>query len=381
MEPTRSTLTLQFWPAGSSATTATNCLITTLSWNLPDLPTLFVPPGAQNGQKGSPKGLSAVPTTTALLLIALLPLIHGLGRLAALATLFVFLGPKTVKKGHQRVCQQYLLLPLLLLLLIALLPRFDGTYQIYLDRAVWAGWKLWRPFLFLLGPKTVKKGHQRVCQQYLLLPLLLLLHNAFMEPTRFTLTVQFWPAGSSATTATNCLITTLSWNLPDLPTLFVPPGAQNGQKGSPKGLSAVPTTTALLLIALLPLIHGLGRLAALATLFVFLGPKTVKKGHQRVCQQYLLLPLLLLLLIALLQRFHGTYQIYLDRAVWAGWKLWRPFLFLLGPKTVKKGHQSVCQQYLLLPLLLLLLLRFHGTYQINLDRAIWAGWQLCYYCD
>ena len=72
---------------------------------------------------------------------------------------FLFLlGPKTVKKGHQRVCQQYLLLPLLLLLLIALLPRFDGTYQIYLDRAVWAGWKLWRPFLFLLGPQNGQKG-------------------------------------------------------------------------------------------------------------------------------------------------------------------------------------------------------------------------------
>ena len=70
MEPTRSTLTVQFGPAGSSATTATNCFTTTLSWNLPDLPTLFVPPSAQNGQKGSPKGLSAVPTTTALLLIA-----------------------------------------------------------------------------------------------------------------------------------------------------------------------------------------------------------------------------------------------------------------------------------------------------------------------
>ena len=93
-------------------------------------------------------------------------------------------------------------------------PRFHGTYQVYLDRAVWAGWQLWRPFLFLLRPKTVKKGHQRVCQQYLLLPLLLLLliallprfyrpflfllyHHAFMEPTRSTLTVQFGPAGSS----------------------------------------------------------------------------------------------------------------------------------------------------------------------------------------
>ena len=65
MEPTRSTD-----PFCSSFTT-------TLSWNLPGLPwpcslgrlaalaTLFVPLEAQNGQKGSPKGLSAVPTITA----------------------------------------------------------------------------------------------------------------------------------------------------------------------------------------------------------------------------------------------------------------------------------------------------------------------------
>ena len=132
-------------PTITAATTATNCFTTTLSWNRPDLRTLFVPP-----------------------------------------------------------------LP----------PRFHGTYQVYLDGAVWAGWQLWRPFLFLLRPKTVKKGHQRVCQQYLLLPLLLLLliallprfhgtdqiygpflfllyHHAFMEPTRSTLTVQLGPAGSS----------------------------------------------------------------------------------------------------------------------------------------------------------------------------------------
>ena len=204
------------------------------------------------------------------------------------------LRPKTVKKGHQRVCQQYLLLPLLLLLLIALLPRFHGTDQIYgpflfllyhhafmeptrstLTVQFGPAGSSGDPFLFLLRPKTVKKGHQRVCQQYLLLPLLLLLliallprfhgtdqiygpflfllyHHAFMEPTRSTLTVQFGPAGSSGD-----------------PFLFL------------------------------------------------LRPKTVKKGHQRVCQQYLLLPLLLLLLIALLPRFHGTDQIY------------GPFLFLL----------------------------------------------------
>ena len=117
------------------------------------------------------------------------------------------------------------------------------------------------------------------------------------------------------------------------------------------------------------------------------GPKRSKRVTKKSVSStyYYRCYLLLLLLIALLPRFHGTYQIYLDRAVWAGWKLWRPFLFLLGPKTVKKGHQRVCQQYLLLPLLLLLLIallqRFHGTYQIYLDRAVWAGWQLCYYCD
>ena len=150
-------------PTITAATTATNCFTTTLSWNRPDLRTLFVTP-----------------------------------------------------------------LP----------PRFHGTYQVYLDRAVWAGWQLWRPFLFLLRPKTVKKGHQRGLSAV--------------------------PTITAATTATNCFTTTLSWNRPDLRTLFVPP-----------------------------------------------------------------LP----------PRFHGTYQVYLDRAVWAGWQLWRPFLFLLRPKTVKKGHQ------------------------------------------
>ena len=292
MEPTRSTD-----PFCSSFTT-------TLSWNLPGLPwpcslgrlaalaTLFVPLEAQNGQKGSPKGLSAVPTITA----------------ATTAT-----NCFTTRLSWNRPDLRTLFVP-------PLPPRFHGTYQVYLDRAVWAGWQLWRPFLFLLRPKTVKKGHQRVCQQYLLLPLLLLLliallprfhgtdqiygpflfllyHHAFMEPTRSTLTVQrvlsAVPTITAATTATNCFTTTLSWNRPDLRTLFVPP-----------------------------------------------------------------LP----------PRFHGTYQVYLDRAVWAGWQLWRPFLFLLRPKTVKKGHQRVCQQYLLLPLLLLLLIallpRFHGTDQI-----------------
>ena len=192
MEPTRSTD-----PFCSSFTT-------TLSWNLPGLPwrcslgrlaalaTLFVPPEAQNGQKGSPKGLSAVPTITA----------------ATTAT-----NCFTTTLSWNRPDLRTLFVP-------PLPPRFHGTYQVYLDRAVWAGWQLWRPFLFLLRPKTVKKGHQRVCQQYLLLPLLLLLliallprfhgtdqiygpflfllyHHAFMEPTRSTLTVQFGPAGSS----------------------------------------------------------------------------------------------------------------------------------------------------------------------------------------
>ena len=115
MEPTRSTD-----PFCSSFTT-------TLSWNLPGLPWPC-----------------------------------SLGRLAALATLFCSSwGPKRSKRVTKGVCQQYLLLPLLLLLLIALLPRFHGTDQIY------------GPFLFLLY------------------------HHAFMEPTRSTLTVQFGPAGSS----------------------------------------------------------------------------------------------------------------------------------------------------------------------------------------
>ena len=236
MAPTRSTD-----PCCSSFTT-------TLSWNLPGLPwpcslgrlaalaTLFVPPEAQNGQKGSPKGLSAVPTITA----------------ATTAT-----NCFTTTLSWNRPDLRTLFVP-------PLPPRFHGTYQVYLDRAVWAGWQLWRPFLFLLRPKTVTpKGLSAV------------------------------PTITAATTATNCFTTTLSWNRPDLRTLFVPP-----------------------------------------------------------------LP----------PRFHGTNQVYLDRAVWAGWQLWRPFLFLLRPKTVKKGHQRVCQQYLLLPLLLLLLIallpRFHGTDQI-----------------
>ena len=154
MEPTRSSLTVQFGPAGSSGDPFCS------SWT-------------QNGQKGSPKGLSAVPTITAATtatncftttLSWNLPGLAwpcSLGRLAALATLFVPPRPKTVKKDHQSFCQQYLLLPLLLLLLIALLPRFHGTDQIY------------GPFCFLLY------------------------HHAFMEPTRSTLTVQFGPAGSS----------------------------------------------------------------------------------------------------------------------------------------------------------------------------------------
>ena len=392
MEPTRSTLTVQFGPAGSSGDpfcsswgpkrskrvhqrVCQQCrFTTTLSWNRPDLRTLFVLP--------------------------LPPRFHGTYQVYLdravwagwqLWRPFLFLlRPKTVKKGHQRVCQQYLLLPLLLLLLIALLPRFHGTDQIY------------GPFLFFLyhhafmeptrSTLTVQfgpAGSSRVCQQYLLLPLLLLLliallprfhgidqiygpflfllyHHAFMEPTRSTLTVQFGPAGSSgdpfcsilrpktvkkgppnglsavpttsaAATATNCFTTTLSWNRPDLRTLFVLP--------------------------LPPRFHGTYQVYLdravwagwqLWRPFLFLlRPKTVKKGHQRVCQQYLLLALLLLLLIAylliayLLIALLPHYQV--DRAVWAGWQLWRPFLFLLGPKTIKKGHQKVCQQYLLLP--------------------------------
>ena len=35
-----------------------------------------------------------------------------------------------VKKGHQKVCQQYLLLPLLLLLLVALLVAFTTTLPV-----------------------------------------------------------------------------------------------------------------------------------------------------------------------------------------------------------------------------------------------------------
>ena len=367
MEPTRSTD-----PFCSSFTT-------TLSWNLPGLAwpcslgrlaalaTLFVPLEAHDSQKGSPKGLSAVPTITAattatncftttlswnrpdlrtLLVPPLPPRFHGTYQVYfdravwagwQLWRPFLFLlRPKTVKKGHQRVCQQYLLLPLLLLLLIALLIALPPHYQV--DRAVWAGWQLWWPFLFLLRPKMVKKGHQRVCQQYLLLPLLLLLLIALLPRFHGTDQISF--------------TTTLSWNLPGLPwpcslgrlaalaTLFVPPEAQNGQKGSPKGLSAVPTTTA----------------ATTAT-----NSFTTTLSWNRPDLRTLFVP-------PLPPRFHGTCQVYLDCAVWAGWQLWRPFLFLLRPKTVKKGHQRVCQQYLLLPLLLLLLIpllpRFHGTDQI-----------------
>ena len=163
-------------PTITAATTATNCLTTTLSWNLPGLPwpcslgrlaalaTLFVVPEAQNGQKGSPKGLSAVPTITAATTATncftncFTTTLPGwpcsLGRLAALATLFV--------------------------------PPWAQNNQ-----------------------KGSPKGLSAV------------------------------PTITAATTATNCFITTL------LPTLFVP----SGQKGSPKGLSAAPITTALLLIA------------------------------------------------------------------------------------------------------------------------------------
>ena len=168
MEPTRSTD-----PFCSSFTT-------TLSWNLPGLPwpcslgrlaalaTLFVPPEAQNGQKGSPKGLSAVPTITA----------------ATTAT-----NCFTTTLSWNRPDLRTLFVP-------PLPPRFHGTYQVYLDGAVWAGWQLWRPFLFLLRPKTVKKGHQRGLSAVLTI--------------------------TAATTATNCFTTTLSWNRPDLRTLFVP---------------------------------------------------------------------------------------------------------------------------------------------------------------
>ena len=162
MEPTRSTD-----PFCSSFTT-------TLSWNLPGLAwpcslgrlaalaTLFVPLEAQNSQKGSPKGLSAVPTITAAttatncftttllptLFVPPLPTLSwnlpglawpcSLGRLAALATLFV---PPEAQNGQK------------------------------------GSWK---------GLSAV-------------------------------------PTITAATTATNCFTTTLSWNRPDLRTLFVPP--------------------------------------------------------------------------------------------------------------------------------------------------------------
>ena len=179
MEPTRSTLTVQFGPVGSRC----------------------APFWASKGQKRSKRVTTPPPLTTILLL------------------------------------------PLLLLLLTAILPRFHGTYQVYLDRAV--------------------KGH----------------HSG---------TSDYYTTITTATTATNCYTTTLSWNLPDLPW-------SRGQKRSKRVTTAAPLTTILLL------------------------------------------PLLLLLLTAVLPRFHRTYQI-LDRAVWAGWQPLRRFSGLQGPETVKKGH-------------------------------------------
>ena len=309
------------------------------------LATLFVPPEAQNGQKGSPKGLSAVPTITA----------------ATTAT-----NCFTTTLSWHRPDLRTLFVP-------PLPPRFHGTYQVYLDRAVWAGWQLWRPFLFLLRPKNGQKGSPKGLSAV--------------------------PTITAATTATNCFTTTLSWNRPDLRTLFVPPlpprfhgtyqvyldravwaGWQlwrpflfllRPKTVTPKGLSAVPTITA----------------ATTAT-----NCFTTTLSWNRPDLRTLFVP-------PLPPRFHGTNQVYLDRAVWAGWQLWRPFLFLLRPKTVKKGHQRVCQQYLPItaattatncltttlswhrPDLRTLFVpplppRFHGTYQVYLDRAVWAGWQL-----
>ena len=333
------------------------------------------------------------------------------------------LRPKTVKKGHQRVCQQYLLLPLLLLLLIALLIALLPHYQV--DRAVWAGWQLWRPFLFLLGPKQSKrvtKGSVSSTYYYRCYYLLLIaLLPRFYRPFLFLPVNQDLPKGLSTAPITTALLLipllprvhgtyqlyldrALSGRLAALATLFVPPEAQNGQKGSPKSLSAVPTITAattatnFFTICFTTTPCSLGRLAALATLFVPPGAQNDQKGSPKSLSAVPTITaattatncftttlswnrpdLRTLFVPPLLPRFHGTYQVYLDRAVSAGWQLWRPYLFLLRPKMVKKGHQRVCQQYLLLPLLLLLLIallpRFHGTYQVY-HRAVWAGWQL-----
>ena len=366
-------------PTITAATTATNCFTTTLSWNRPDLRTLFVPP--------------------------LPPRFHGTYQVYLdravwagwqLWRPFLFLlRPKTVKKGHQRGLSAVPTITaattatncftttlswnrpdLRTLFVPPLPPRFHGTYQVYLDRAVWAGWQLWRPFLFLLRPKTVKKGHQRGLSAV--------------------------PTITAATTATNCFTTTLSWNRPDLRTLFVPPFP--------------------------PRFHGTYQVYLdravwagwqLWRPFLFLlRPKTVKKGHQRGLSAVPTITaattatncftttlswnrpdLRTLFVPPLPPRFHGTYQVYLDRAVWAGWQLWRPFLFLLRPKTVKKGHQTGLSAVPTItaantatncftttlswnrPDLRTLFVpplppRFHGTYHIYLDGAVWAGWQL-----
>ena len=52
-----------------------------------------------------------------------------------------------------------------------------------------------------------------------------------------------------------------------------------------------------------------------------------------------------------------------------------------GPKRSKRVTKGLSAVPTTTALLLIALLpRFHGTYQIYLDSAVWAGWQLCYYC-
>ena len=153
--------------------------------------------GPRNGQKGSPQ----VPASITFMYKCS---VNCSAVWAGWQPLRPFSGlhrPEKVKKGHHSglsvVYLCVVLLPLLLLLLTALLPRFRGTYQIYLDRAVWAGWQPLRPFSGLRRPETVKKGHHSG------------LSVVYLCDYNATIT--------TATIATNCYTTTLSWNLPDLP--------------------------------------------------------------------------------------------------------------------------------------------------------------------
>ena len=156
-------------------------------------------------------------------------------------------GPETIKKGHHTATSDFYTIITtattatsihgtyqvyldravkLLLLLIAILPRFHGTYQIYLDRAVWAGWQPLRPFSGLQILETVKKGHHRC------LPVLPVIYKcsvncsavwAGWQPLKLFsgsgLSVVYFcdynTIITTATIATNCYTTTLSWNLPD----------------------------------------------------------------------------------------------------------------------------------------------------------------------